>query len=456
VRRIALFLVLLTILTPVFAQVNQSKGFDLGIVLGTDLLPDPKDATIPPAMDSWTKVGFRPEVAFGKLAVGLDLTFRFKFASGSTTSFEIYEPDWIPQPGKTTILDVYLPKLLYVRYGFQGIDPFYFKAGSVSDFNLGNGLIMDNYSNMLFLPQRRIFGMQVGIDGNLFGFPYVGIEALSGNLAKFDVIGGRVYIRPLAFLGKSLFGRLQVGAIGVYDKDPLIYADDTAYGTSFGTSSPTYVIGADVTLPILQNPLFSLTTFAEGAMEVNKAMGAMTGVRGRLLGFISYGLQLRYLQDNFIPAYFDTNYDLYRAERFAFIRDNPAGTAYTPSWLASAGVDIFKSLINVRATVDAPFKALPSPATSNPADYPHLLGRLTLNKGLIPNFSVAARYEKYFLGKKSGNIFSDLIDPTDASIGMTVSYWAGAAVVSLDYIYSWNPTKNDFDVSSGLSIGFQL
>jgi len=48
------------------------------------------------------------------------------------------------------------------------------------------------------------------------------------------------------------------------------------------------------------------------------------------------------------------------------------------------------------------------------------------------------------------------IDPNDASIGMTVSYWAGAAVVSLDYIYSWNPTKNDFDVSSSLSIGFQL
>ena len=71
-RRIALFLVLLTILTPVFAQDNQSKGFDLGIVLGTDLLPDPKDTTIPPAMDSWTKVGFRPEVAFGKLAVGLE------------------------------------------------------------------------------------------------------------------------------------------------------------------------------------------------------------------------------------------------------------------------------------------------------------------------------------------------------------------------------------------------
>jgi len=453
VRRLALFLVLLTILTPVFAQDNQNKGFNLGIVLGTDLLPDPK--AVPPTMGSWTKVGFRPEVAFGKLAVGLDLTFRFKLASGSTSAFEIYEPDWIPQPGET-ILDVYLPKLLYVRYGLQGIDPFYFKAGSISDFNLGNGLIMDNYSNMLFLPQQRIFGMQIGIDGNLFGFPYVGIEALSGNLAKFDVIGGRVYVRPLAFLGKSLFGRLQVGAIGVYDRDPLLYANDTAYGTSFGTSSPTYVIGADVTLPIVQDPLFSLTTFAEGAREMNKAMGAMTGVRGRLLGFISYGLQLRYLQDNFIPAYFDSSYDRYRAERFVFIRDNPAGTAYTPSWLASAGVDIFKSLINVRVTVDAPFKALPSPATSNPADYPHLLGRLTLNKGLIPNFSIGARYEKYFLGKKSGNIFSDLVDPNDASIGMTVSYWAGAAVVSLDYIYSWNPTKNDFDVSSSLSIGFQL
>ncbi|MEN6297610.1 MAG: hypothetical protein ABFC92_06645, partial [Rectinema sp.] len=64
--------------------------------------------------------------------------------------------------------------------------------------------------------------------------------------------------------------------------------------------------------------------------------------------------------------------------------------------------------------------------------------------------------EKFFLGKKSNNVFSDLADLTDASIGMTVSYKAGSAVVAMDYAYSWNPTKDDFDVVSSLSVGFEL
>jgi len=457
VKKALVLLALLVVAIPAFAQENVGTGFDFSAGLGTDLLPDPNDPT---TLESWSKLALQPEFSVGKFGIGLDLMLRFKLGTG-TSAFEVYEPDWIPQNGQT-IFDVYLPKILYIRYGMQWEDPFYVKLGSISDFTLGNGLIVDNYSNMRFLPQRRIFGMQLGVDGSLFGVPYVGVEALTGNVTQFDVIGGRVYIKPLAFMEKSLLGRLQLGAIGVYDRDPYLYVDDAMYTIRYSTqpSEPIYVLGADITLPVIQSGVFSLTTFAEGAREMNSSMGAMAGVRGRVAHFILYGAQFRYFQDDFIPSYFDANYDLYRADRFLYIKSHvPAGSNFTPSWLASLGFDLFESSLVFRAALDAPFAWISDPtyASENPADYPHLLGSIKLGRGLIPNVDIAARYEKFFLGKKtSGDVWQDLIDPENASIGMTVSYKAGTALVTMDYVYTWNPTKQDYDVVSSLSVGFEL
>jgi len=456
VKKALVWLVLVVVAIPVFAQENVGAGFSFAAGLGTDLLPNPSD---PKTLESWSKLALQPEFSIGKFGIGLDLMLRFKLGT-SANAFQVYEPDWIPQTGQT-IFDVYLPKILYIRYGYQGEDPFYIKMGSISDFTLGNGLIVDNYSNMRFLPRRRIFGMQLGVDGSLFGVPYVGIEALTGNVTKLDVIGGRVYVRPLAFMGKSLLGKLQVSAIGVYDRDPYLYVDDATYGTSYTStlpSEPLYVVGADITLPVVQSELFSLTTFAEGAREMNNAMGAIAGIRGRIVHFILYGAQFRYFQDDFIPSYFDANYDFYRADRFVYIKTHtPAGANFNPSWLASLGFDLFKSSLTFKVALDAPFAWIQDITSDNSADFPHLLGSLKLARGLIPNVDITARYEKFFLGKKTGgNVWQDLISLRDASIGVTVGYKAGTALVSMNYAYTWNPTKNNFDVVSSLSVGFAL
>ncbi len=448
VKKALLLVAVLAIAIPAFAQGAPGPGFNFAAGLGTDLLPNPSSGKL----ESWSKLAFQPELSIGKFGIGLDLLLRFKLASDGTTGFQLYEPDWVPQAGQT-IFDVYLPKILYIRYGTQWEDPFYIKMGSISDFTLGNGLIINNYSNMQFLPTTRMFGIQGGLDGSLFGVPYVGIEALTGNVTKLDVIGGRVYARPLAFM-ENFLGKLQIGAIGVYDKDPLLYAGSSYSGPA---SKPIYVVGADVTLPLIQSPVFSLTPFAEGAREMNLSMGAIAGIRGTVLKFITYGAQFRYFQDDFIPSYFDANYDRYRADRFAYIEThNPAGPNFNPSWLGMLGFSLFKSTLSFQAIFDAPFSWLPPAPSNNPADYPHAVATFNLARGLIPNVSIAAKYEKFFLGKTSGNVVNDLIDLTSASIGMTVSYKAGSAVIGMDYSYIWNPTKASFDVISSLSVGFEL
>ncbi|HWP67678.1 MAG TPA: hypothetical protein VN437_00165, partial [Rectinemataceae bacterium] len=359
-KRLFLALAVLVLVLPLSAQENGSgsQGFSAGINLGSDLLPNPDDPTV---FSSWSKLGFQPDLSIGKFGIGLDLTLRFKLYPNSDTPIEIYTPDWIPQDGKT-IFDVYLPKIMYVRYGLRGVDPFYAKLGSIPDFSLGNGLIVSDYSNTRFLPETRIFGLQVGVDGSLFKVPYFGIEALTGNLSQLDVIGGRVYIRPLAFMGSSILGRLQVGATAVVDRDPLLYIPAADIGL-YPASKLVYVAGADVTLPIITGNIFSLTTFVEGAREMNNALGAIVGVSGKLISFINYGAQFRYLQEGFIPSYFDSNYDLYRGDRFTYVETTVPGD-FVPGWLASLGFSMFSNKLTFGALMDGPFAAAPL-ASSN-------------------------------------------------------------------------------------------
>ncbi|MDX9827008.1 MAG: hypothetical protein RBT73_04620 [Spirochaetia bacterium] len=447
-KRLIFILAIAVLVFPLAAQASPDAGggFSAALLLGSDLLPSASDPT---KLESWSKLGLQPDLSLGKFGIGLDLTFRFQLYPSPNTPLQIYEPDWIPQAGQS-VFDVYLPKIMYLRYGLRGIDPFYIKLGSIDDFSLGNGLIVSNYANTSFLPGLRIFGLQFGLDGLVFKFPYMGIEALAGNLARLDVIGGRVFVRPLAFLGKSLPAKLQVGLTGVMDRDPLAYTD-AADLALYSASEAIYVIGADLTLPVLSSKAVSLTAFVEGARQTSGALGAITGINGRLLGFIDYGAQLRALQGGFIPAYFDTNYDFYRDERFNFVKTLASPGDFNLGWLASLGFTFFKEALEFSVQLDGPFSPIPSPpGNEDSGAYPHLKGGFVLAEGLLPGIFLTAGYEKYFIGKKT-TFFKDLLDPEDAVIGMSINYKTGATVLTLGYVYSWDPTTKDFDVSSSLS-----
>jgi len=248
-------------------------------------------------------------------------------------------------------------------------------------------------------------------------------------------------------MDKSILGKVQIGGTAVVDRDPFLYTD------SPGTGQLIYVVGADVTVPIITGNIFSLTAFVEGAREMNASMGAITGVSGRLISLIRYGAQVRYMQSGFIPSYFDANYDLYRADRYNYIDTAPAGN-FVPGWLASLGFDLFNKKLVFSALLDGPFAAIPLASSENSSAYPHLKGSLVLGEGMIGGISLEGRYEKYFIGRQSP-FFSDLIDPTDAAIGLAVNYKTGATVLTLAYAYRWDPSMNGsaggFDVSSSLS-----
>lgn len=435
-----------------FAQEAEPEAnpfaFKAGINLGTDVLPTGTAG----ASEAWTKLGFQPDISFGKFGIGVDLTLRFKLYPSPGEAVEVYPGDWVPdyQDNGRSFFDVYLPKLLYLRYGMKGEDPLYAKLGSISDLTLGNGFIMGSYSNMRFMPETRIFGLDVGLDGSLFNFPYVGLELATGNLARFDVLGARLFVRPLVGTEIPILKNAQVGLTVVVDRDPYLYT----IGTN-GTADPVAIYGADVTVPILGGKLFPLAAFADVAIEPNSSAGAMLGAGGRILGVILYGAQLRLLQDGFIPSYFDGNYDLYRYAKYDYLEGSSGGDFFA-GWYASLGTSFLEDKILFLASLDGPFKAIPSnPLTASQADYPHAKAVARLGEGLLGGFFFDASYEKYKIGSQS-SFFEDLVDPTDAVIGMAVNYRTGASVLTMQYDAKWDAAAGEFVVTSSLQASMQF
>lgn len=435
----ALMLVAILALSSVWAD-DGGFNFQAGIVLGTDVIVIP--GTDPVVTQTWNRLGFEPDLSFGPFGLGLDLSLRFQLSSLSGNAVEIYQGDWVPDyegSGKS-FLDLYLPKIMYLRYGFRG-DPLYAKFGSIEDFTLGNGFIVGNYANTRFLPGQRLFGMQFNLDGQLFGFPYLGIELLAGNVAQFDVVGGRLFVRPLIDTGLPLLEDLQVGATAAIDTNPGLYVNDDGI-------ADVAIYGADLFLPIVKSKAFPLAAFSELAFQPKGRTGFMVGAGGRLLGLITYGAQIRAMSAGFIPNYFDANYDLFRSVKASVMQTTPSGEG-SVGWLAKAGASLFDDVIYFDVGVDGPFKAIPATASANPAEYPHLRAVAGIGEGLLGGFFFNFAYDKYFIGK-DGAFFEELVDPTDAVITAAVNFRSGAAVFTLLYNLNYNPATGDFDVTSSL------
>lgn len=434
-------------------------GFDL--VIGANTFEDDDGTT-----DAYQLLGLRPDLSIGRFGIGLDLSINYRFTGGDGDDFEVREEDWVPSD-EVGFVELYLPKIRYVRYGQKG-DPLFARLGSFSDSTIGNGFIVNNYSNELFLPELRIFGANLDLDGSLVGFPYVGIESLVGNVAALDVLATRLYIRPLASTDIPVIQRLQFGATFAADTQPFFheekdpnslysdaYAEAHAANPAIGPSpldapnDTVAMFGADFRLPILTSDILSLATFGDFVLQ-DGTNGAMLGTGGRAFGFLLYGAQVRYLGEDFIPSYFDGAYDLRRSERFLIYDDDSAET--TPStvgWLANLGFSLLADAIVFSTTLSGPFEV-------GDGLYPELLSSLTVQEGTVPGFaglSLSAFYNKFDIRE-----FEDLGEAENSLIGTRINIRSGPVIISLLYNLTYDPNSDGdpWTVTSGLESTISL
>jgi len=415
------------------------------ITVGTDTLPTGPDG----APEPWTRLGIQPDISIGKFGFGLDLTLRFQmYAPPSWEDIRIYGEDWIPENGRT-FLDVYLPKITYVRYGVRGEDPFHVKLGSIRNMTLGTGFILGDYSNMKLLPEQRFVGLDVGLDGSLLEFPWIGGELIMGNLARMDVVGTRLFVRPLARSTIRSLANMQIGGTLVVDSRPYLHG----MAPFSYPESPVGVFGFDVIVPIIGGKVFPLEAFADIAFQPDGRAGEMLGLAGRVFKIFIYSAQLRFLQSGFIPNYFDSNYDLYRQERYDLIREGGTGLN-TAGWRASIGVDIISDFLTFLITAEGPLSLAPSNPDPNPARYPHAIAAFRFGEGVFPVY-LEASWEKYYIGR-TNDFLPDLVEPEDSVVGLSVNYRNGPAVLTFQYDGRWDPKTLDFNNRTSILSTFKF
>jgi len=230
--------------------------------------------------------------------------------------------------GKDILSDLFL-KIKYLQWGNQR-DDFFFKVGNMNNFTISHGLIMNNYANDADFPSIRRIGLNFGMDMEKWGF-----ELMSNDLTDIQIIGGRVYFRPV---GKLAIGGSVVTDINPGNNLPATYNASNDIMTDEMIGDPVFInSGLDLDLPVIESELMSIILFADiatmlpyfkadatgsGLADVTaglhtealisdiglKNYGANAGVFGNILG-IRYNVHARYFTGTFRPSFYGTNYD---------------------------------------------------------------------------------------------------------------------------------------------------
>jgi len=436
------------VLSPLASQSQDEDtggmDFNMTIELGARTFNE-EDSSGDTEQITYQSLSLNPEFIFGKVGIGLGITLNYRFVDDDGDStFEIREEDWVPEDDKS-FFDLYLPIFRYIRYGYKG-DPFYAKIGSIEDGTLGTGFIMANYANTLFLPETRIVGLALDLDGNLINFPYMGVETFVGNLAQFDVVGSRLYIRPLISTSLPVINAIQFGATYAADTEP-----ETNYDFSTLTEDPDTVsmFSFDYIQPLLDKESITLSfygdmAFQPGGDELNS--GLLVGMGGRMLRFIDYGLNTFFLNDNFVPFYFDGTYDLYREAKYAIYSGIEEIPGYS-GWQTLLGFSFLEDAFSFQTSLDASF----SPDADRESTLPHLRSTLTVGEGLLPGIFFDVTYDKKYI-----NDFDELIEPEDAVILANLNYKTGPAVITFGYTLRYVPEDDDWETTATLSSSISM
>ena len=399
-KRILSIVITAVLLAMPVTAVYSSFGLNLGMNYNTVMVEGEDDLQL-------IGISLQPDLEFGNWGIGLDVTLNFKLDGDDF--FEFYKEDWVPEFGEEdgfldktkTVAELYLPIFRYVRYGHKG-DPLYGQIGMFDSYTLGTGVFVDRYTNTRFVPQRRLTGLVLDIDGQLFNFPYVGLEMMTGNISRFDVMGARLYTRPLAFLDIPVIRNIQVGGSYVTDRDPGLYVDDEDFDPD-----AVQFYGADLIMPLIPLNMFTLDLFADVAFQRGgndrESMAYRTGARGKIAGLINYMADLTIPYNGYVPYYVNKTYDVTREEQYT--SEGLDFKEHEHFYLrGSAGFDLFRENLifdlMISAEIDKSFSSITNPS---------MTAFLSLGEDLIPFFFFDASYTKDFDDDDDLNNFSDFL-----------------------------------------------
>jgi len=333
---------------------------------------------------TWTKMLLAPQIQLGKLTLAFYVPVYYDANEPIWETSRWYNADEYDFENFGDFLHDLLLKFRFIQYGAKGEEVFV-KVGSIDDFVIGHGFIMNNYNNMLQFPSIRKIGLQLDFD-----FGAVGFESMMADVHETKIFGGRAYVRPFTgFLDQLAFGLS-------YVTDIRTAPDINNYATVFGT-------GIDFEFPLPSLGVLTWMVFADYATLGYKTTGTVGGktdedigfngghgwtygLKGRIL-FFKYQLAFRNLSGGFIPEYFDSYYDVERQVRAETLIG--ANRSDFNGWLFETGFDL-DTVGYVKLNFQEYYGMQGGVATTD--------NKLTfgaeLKKGVVPKFHAMFLYER--------------------------------------------------------------
>jgi hypothetical protein len=394
------------------AQKEKPKfGFHMNFSIGLSNYEDSDGDNI-----TYQKLGIFPEFSYGKFALGLDLTLELD------EDFQLRDLDNDGKADRWTSFTDYLYRIYYVRYGQKG-DAFYGRIGAISGYTLGHGSIVSEYTNTVFYPQVINLGLNLDIDGTLFKFPFLGVEFLVDDVLDWDIIGGRLYLRPLGFMPVPVLKNLQLGGTLVTDIDPQEVPVDSPEDNSASVSVSVY--GFDIGIPLIDKQDVSLLAYVDWAQIREKGNGFTVGSTFNYRWFTLLG-QLRFFGEEFVPHYFDPFYERDRAAKFNsldLITDRYAG------YFIGTDLSLFEFL-NLYFYWEDGFDT---------PEGPRIQTGIGITENALAKFGASLSYDK-----KDIDDFSDFFDEEDSLLELRVAYriTTGTSIVFI-YERTFTPFTNE-------------
>jgi hypothetical protein len=280
-------------------------AFNMGITVGLVSYED-----IAGSAQGYQKLGFYPGFSRGLWRVGFDFTLEFD------GDFNLRDLDNDGKPDNWTTWYDWLYKLQYVEYAEQG-DPIYGLIGEFNGYSMGRGMLIRDFNNDLFYPYILQRGFLFDFDAGAVDFPYIGVHTMVNDVLDWDVIGGRLFVRPLAGSQNPLLSQLEIGGTAVTDLDPQQQYDSEDSGPpgDNDASESVTLFGLDAALPLVQREDVDLLTYVDWGLISGRGQGITAGADFRYSWFELLA-EFRFLGKEYVPHYFDPFYWVERPYKY--------------------------------------------------------------------------------------------------------------------------------------------
>jgi len=277
-----LFLVLVFLISNLYAE----SFFNLKVGAYNRTLDD----------TSYITIAFKPLFMYNGFFGGS--SFEFSFKPDST----LKQDEW---DNTRAILEKF-----YFGYG-EKESPIVFRFSSLDDVNLGYGILVNKFRNDIYYPTRIKPGLLFNFDYNYFG-----IESFVDDAYDLDLIGSRLFVRPLSFIKNSIpeyIRDFRIGGFFIADYDNLdkdtsatdyyIFKDDPS-------SKTVKFYGFDIFVPIFKKDFLYIANWVEYAKMHGYGSGLSYGILLNFLNYFNFKGSLIYSWDGFTPNFFSSFYEV--------------------------------------------------------------------------------------------------------------------------------------------------